>query len=69
MGHASPTTTDRYIKAAEALDPASIGDPFPSLDPHEIELDRDLCHKMTKTPISQGFLVARVGFEPTTFGL
>ena len=69
MGHASPTTTDRYIKAAEALDPASVGEPFPSLEPSQIELDRDLCHLTDKTPISQGFLVARVGFEPTTFGL
>jgi integrase len=31
LGHASNTTTDRYIKAAEAFDVEAIGEPFPAL--------------------------------------
>ena len=31
MGHATASTTDGYIKAAEALDPVEIGAPFPPL--------------------------------------
>jgi integrase len=31
MGHASASTTDRYIKAAESLDVNAIGEPFPPL--------------------------------------
>lgn len=31
MGHATASTTDRYIKAAESLDVDAIGAPFPSL--------------------------------------
>ncbi len=31
MGHATASTTDGYIKAAEALDPTEIGHPFPPL--------------------------------------
>jgi integrase len=31
MGHESALTTDRYIKAAESLDPKAIGAPFPAL--------------------------------------
>jgi hypothetical protein len=31
MGHASPLTTDRYIKAAESLATEHVGVPFPEL--------------------------------------
>ena len=31
MGHASSSTTDKYVKAAESFGAAAIGEPFPSL--------------------------------------
>ncbi len=31
MGHASPTTTDRYVKAAETFDAKHVGTPFPAI--------------------------------------
>jgi integrase len=31
LGHASNSTTDRYVKAAESFDPITIGTPFPTL--------------------------------------
>lgn len=31
LGHASPTTTDRYVKVAETFDVAGVGNPFPPL--------------------------------------
>jgi integrase len=71
MGHASPATTDRYVKAAESFDAAAIGEPFPPL-PEEIlkEVWPNDWPRNAKTPGKRrGFLVARVGFEPTTFGL
>jgi integrase len=71
MGHASPVTTDRYIKAAEAFDVAAIGAPFPPLPTalHVRVWPNDWTRK-SKTPgFRRGILVARAGFEPTTFGL
>ncbi len=65
LGHASGDTTDRHIKAAESFDVDAIGRPFPPL-----------AHWPGRwpnfEPIPKGFKrlsVARVGFEPTTFGL
>jgi integrase len=31
LGHASPTTTDRYVKAAESFDREGVGLPFPPI--------------------------------------
>ncbi len=71
MGHASPSTTDRYVKAAESFATDAIGVPFPALP--EAILTRVWTNDWTrksKTPgFRRGLLVARVGFEPTTFGL
>jgi integrase len=66
MGHASPLTTDRYIKAAESLATEHVGTPFPPL-PRVVWPTIGPTEKNTpKTPRKS---VARVGFEPTTFGL
>jgi integrase len=73
MGHASPLTTDRYIKAAESFATEHVGAPFPNLP---AQLGGDWANDWA-TPVGspckpsgkQGELVARVGFEPTTFGL
>ena len=65
MGHASANTTDRYIKAAEALDPTTIGAPFPAL-PKAICVRRPLpVGHLSGSPHGQrrGIFVARVGFE------
>ncbi len=71
LGHATNTTTDRYIKAAEAFDPEAIGMPFPPL-PAPL-LDQRMAPrgptKRRSPGISRASIVARVGFEPTTFGL
>jgi integrase len=71
MGHAGAATTDRYIKAAEAVDAEAIGQPFPALP--ETLLTRVWPKdwtKINKTPgFRRGIMVARAGFEPTTFGL
>jgi hypothetical protein len=71
MGHASASTTDRYVKAAEAFDAAAIGAPFPALPKAILEaVWTNDWTRNAKTPGKRrGFLVARVGFEPTTFGL
>ena len=67
MGHASPTTTDRYVKAAESFDRDGIGEPFPAL-PKAVW--SNVWPRNAKTPgLRRGLSVARVGFEPTTFGL
>jgi integrase len=67
LGHASNQTTDRYIKAAEAFDVEAIGTPFPAL-PAALQTTCQTRHK--KTPdFRRRLSVARVGFEPTTFGL
>ena len=66
MGHSSPTTTDRYVKAAETFATQHVGVPFPPL-PEEVRATIGPSRKNgLKTPRK---LVARVGFEPTTFGL
>ncbi len=67
LGHKSPSTTDKYIKAAEAFGDAAIGAPFPALP-------RRLFRPFRPSNGPSGHrtprkLVARVGFEPTTFGL
>jgi integrase len=64
LGHKGADTTDRYIKVAETFDPEAVGTPFPPLPSAEFwptnwPSDSDTSRK----------LVARVGFEPTTFGL
>ena len=66
MGHASPTTTDRYVKAAETFAAEHVGAPFPPL-PASVIGPRlaQLPKGPRRTP---GRMVARVGFEPTTFG-
>ena len=64
LGHASNLTTDRYIKVAESFDIHAIGLPFPMLPP--------LLAWPSDGPSDQErarSIVARVGFEPTTFGL
>ena len=61
LGHASPTTTDRYIKAAESFSTEHIGTPFPPL-PGEL-LSRVVPTKVKIPGKRRGFLVARVGFE------
>jgi integrase len=67
LGHASPTTTDRYVKAAESFDREGVGLPFPPL-PKEVW--SKVWPRNEKSPgFHRGKLVARVGFEPTTFGL
>ena len=71
MGHATASTTDRYIKAAESLDVEAIGTPFPPL-PAALSAEVSTTYRTTKlkTPgFHRGSVVARVGFEPTTFGL
>lgn len=74
MGHASPTTTDRYVKAAETFATEHVGEPFPPLPIAEWERDWPKYQPKSKGA-SPGprkrrpFVVARVGFEPTTFGL
>lgn len=63
LGHASPSVTDKYIKAAESFDPTMIGAPFPEL-PEGVSPKRWTTKE--KTPgLGRGFLVARVGFENT----
>jgi integrase len=66
MGHASPTTTDRYVKVAETFETEHVGVPFPEL-PADVWATIGPSEK--NTPKTSGKLVARVGFEPTTFGL
>ena len=67
MGHASPTTTDRYVKAAETFAAEHVGVPFP---PIPQGLRTNVWTNAGKSPrIRRGKVVARVGFEPTTFGL
>jgi integrase len=66
MGHASPLTTDRYIKAGESLATEHVGAPFPELP---AQLWANVGPTGKNTPKTSGKLVARVGFEPTTFGL
>ena len=61
LGHASPTTTERYIKAAESLDPKGIGAPFPAL-PSALctNVWTNVWTRKNKTPgFPRGFSVAR----------
>ena len=71
MGQASPTTTDRYIKAAEAFESDAIGAPFSALPAALfVRVWPNQWTRTSKTPgFRRGLLVARAGFEPTTFGL
>ena len=69
MGHASPLTTDRYIKAAESLATEHVGLPFPVLPVLRGVVRATIGPTWENTPKTPGKLVARVGFEPTTFGL
>jgi hypothetical protein len=67
LGHASPTTTDRYVKAAETFAVQHVGAPF---RPLPAVLWTKVWPNKAKTPgFRRGLSVARVGFEPTTFGL
>ncbi len=71
MGHASPTTTDRYVKAAETFAVDNVGAPFPAL-PASLLKTHWATHRsslLSVPPKTSVKLVARVGFEPTTFGL
>ena len=67
LGHASNLTTDRYIKAAESFDVEAIGEPFPAL-PSELLVQVRPSERVKRRPLKR-LAVARVGFEPTTFGL
>jgi integrase len=67
LGHKSPSTTDKYIKAAEAFGDAAIGAPFPPLPKRLFRRFGPIIGPSRHG--SSGKLVARVGFEPTTFGL
>jgi integrase len=67
MGHVSPSTTDRYIKAAESFGDATIGTPFPSLPRRLFRRFGPIIGPSGRG--RPGKVVARVGFEPTTFGL
>jgi integrase len=70
MGHASPTTTDRYVKAAETFATEHVGTPFPPLPTSLLTTDwATIGPSWKRGPKTSGKLVARVGFEPTTFGL
>jgi len=66
MGHASPTTTDRYVKVAETFAADHVGSPFPSL-PNSLVPSVGQVSRSDFKPSRNS--VARVGFEPTTFGL
>ena len=67
MGHASPATTDKYVKAAETFAAEHVGTPFPPLP---AALSTRLRPNKSRNPsFRRGSSVARVGFEPTTFGL
>ncbi len=67
MGHASPVTTDRYVKAAETFAAEHVGAPFPPLPASVI--GPGLGQATRRGLKSSRKMVARVGFEPTTFGL
>ncbi len=67
LGHTVAATTDRYIKAAEAFGDAKIGAPFPPLPRRLLEAFGPMIGPSRRQ--SAGKVVARVGFEPTTFGL
>jgi integrase len=70
-GDASPSTTDRYIKAAGSFDVAAIGHPFPAL-PASLFVrvwPNDWTRKSRTPGFRRGLMVAREGFEPSTFGL
>lgn len=71
LGHASNLTTDRYIKAAESFDVAAIGEPFPPLPSTLLAqpLAQRVWTKRRNPGRAGASVVARVGFEPTTFGL
>jgi hypothetical protein len=71
VGHASPSTTDRYIKAVESFDAAPIGNPFPALPTALLVRvwPNDWTRKSRTPGYRRGLMVARAGFEPTTFGL
>jgi integrase len=67
LGHASPSTTDRYVKAAETFATDNVGTPFPPLPTWPLGQGlAQVTRRPSKTPRNS---VARVGFEPTTFGL
>ncbi len=84
LGHVSADTTDRYIKQAEAFTSETLGAPFPPL-PDELVGPRPkpiatgpsgpAKARNVAGPVGPsgargaGNPVARVGFEPTTFGL
>ncbi len=67
LGHTSPATTDRYVKVAESFNAVHIGAPFPSLPVDD--WPKDWPNKSKNPSFRRGISVARVGFEPTTFGL
>jgi integrase len=68
MGHTSPAVTLRYVKEAEAFGAAAIGVPFPPL-PERLFLRSFGPRFGPRTQEESRKSVARVGFEPTTFGL
>lgn len=62
MGHASPTTTDRYVKAAESFDRDGVGEPFPTL-PKAVW--SSVWPRSAKTSAKgRGFSAPAVGLEP-----
>jgi integrase len=69
LGHASNTTTDRYIKAAEAFDVAAIGEPFPPLPPDLLAqpLAQPSPTKRRRPGIPGRPSVARVGLKRPAF--
>jgi integrase len=75
MGHEEPTTTDTYVKQAEDVSADGVGSPFPSLSALVLEVtskkdwDANRATNEENPGFHRGLLVARVGFEPTTFGL
>jgi integrase len=68
LGHASNSTTDRYIKAAESFDVATIGAPFPTLPVALAKPVRtSVWTTKAKSPgLSRGVMAPTVGLEPTT---
>ena len=71
MGHASSSTTDRYVKAAESFGADAIGEPFPPLPAALLTRvwPNDWTRKSRTPGFRRGIMVAREGFEPSTFGL
>lgn len=66
MGHASPTTTDRYVKAAETFAVDNVGAPFPALPTSLTSIGPQSGHGRSVSPKFTGKTAPAVGLEPTT---